>query len=169
MSIHEMLRWKVNDGDLVSLIPRRPGAAPKRSMLLTQDLWELLNSPQGDDEIDDRMGALKADLEVFADGQPLHPKYLFLLSPVRDAVWEIRSVRPKPSIRVLGLFAARDTFVATNWALRGPLGHFDAAKWRAAKRRALAVWRHLFGGCEPIRETDPKTFTTGAIDGKYFK
>jgi hypothetical protein len=57
-------------------------------------------------------------LDLFAEGAPIGPKYLFLLYRADEAVWEIRSVRPNPSIRVLGRFAAKDIFVATNFALR---------------------------------------------------
>jgi len=75
-------------------------------------------------------------LEQFAEGQSIDPAYLKLLAPARDAVWEIRSVRPAPSIRVLGRFAEYDVFVATNYALRKPLGVGSRAsgKLRSARR-----------------------------------
>ena len=72
------------------------------------------------------MGTLQADLELFAEGQPIDPKYLFLLYPPAEGVWEIRSIRPHPSIRVLGLFAQKDVFIATNLELRENLGGWQS-------------------------------------------
>jgi len=73
-----------------------------------------------------RVAELRADLEVFVEGRIIDPKYLFLLYPAADCVWEIRSVRSNPSIRVLGLFAKRDIFVATNFAFREDLGGWQS-------------------------------------------
>ena len=36
-----------------------------------------------------RVAELQADLEVFVEARTIDPKYLFLLYPARDAVWEI--------------------------------------------------------------------------------
>lgn len=129
------------------------------------------------DEIgkDDQGGRIDAaqhstqDLELFAEGQPIDPKYLFLLYPARDAVWEIRSVRDAPSIRVLGLFAAKDVFIATNHALRETLGGWESREWKVVKRAARACWNRLFGTYQPLTSTNVRDLVSGAIDGKYFK
>ena len=85
MSIDEMLKWKMRDGALHPLIPKASGTSPKRAMLLAEDVWTLLRTVHDDPVMEERLGYLQADLEAFADGQPIHPKYLFLLSPIRDA------------------------------------------------------------------------------------
>ena len=89
--------------------------------------------------------------------------------PMRDGVWEIRSVRPEPSIRVLGLFAEKDTFIATNAALREDLGGWQSKQWKDPKRLAKVRWRQLFNTYPPLKATKPKLLVSGAIDGKYFK
>lgn len=154
---------------LFPLLPRAPGVAPVRAMFVVESLWELLQSPEGDEEWEQRIGELQADLERFLTGDQLGPKYLFLLYPAADAVWEIRSVGHDPSIRVLGLFAAKDTYVATNFALRKDLGGWQSREWKKVKREASAKWRWLFHPYPPLKGTDVKEFITGALDGRYFK
>jgi hypothetical protein len=138
-------------------------------MFLSEGLWGLLNTTHDDEELEDRLGKLQADLELFSEGQPVHPKYLFLLYPARDAVWEIRSVRDAPSIRVLGLFAAKNVFIATDHALRETLGGWESREWKKVKRAARACWSRLFGTYLPCSSTNVRDLVSGAIDGKYFK
>jgi len=138
-------------------------------MLLSAELWELLNATYDDPEMEDRMGDLQADLEFFVESPTIDPKYLFHLYPARDAVWEIRSVRPAPSIRVLGSFADKDVFVATNYALRSELGGWQSREWKNVKRTAHRRWTALLQPYDPRRGTDARAFVSGAIDGKYFK
>jgi hypothetical protein len=138
-------------------------------MFISEDLWALLTTTHEDEEMEDRLGRLQADLELFAEGQPIDPKYLFLLYPARDAVWEIRSVRDAPSIRVLGLFAEKNVFIATNHALREALGGWESREWKIVKRAARACWNRLFGTYVPLNSTDVRKLVSGALDGKYFK
>ncbi|WGR91965.1 hypothetical protein MTX26_16770 [Bradyrhizobium sp. ISRA443] len=144
MSIEEIIGFRVSDGMLFPLIPKARGATARRAMYVSEDIWALLSTTHEDEELEERLGILQADLELFADGQPIDPKYLFLLSPIRDAVWEIRSVRPEPSIRVMCLFAKKDVLIATNIALRENLGGWDSKAWKEAKRLARARWNVLF-------------------------
>jgi hypothetical protein len=137
-------------------------------MFVEERLWRILESPEGDDEWEERIGNLRADLEVFVT-DTIHPKYLFLLYPPRDAVWEIRSIREKPSIRVLGLFPLRDVFVSTNAALREDLKGWQSREWREVRRTARALWRRLFATYQPIVTTNVNDVVSGATNGQYFK
>lgn len=154
---------------LFPLLPRAAGSVPRRAMFLVPEVWSALNSPQGSAEWEQRVAGLQADLEIFVEGQAIDPKYMFLLHPARDAVWEIRSVRPSPSIRVLGRFAGRDVFVATGMALRETLGGWQSREWNAMKRAAIARWTHLFHTYRPLGGTDIRLLVTGALDGRYFR
>jgi len=169
MSIDALIRWRVGENALFPLRPRGTGTPVKRKMFVTPELWELFEEEHEDEDLEIRLGQLQADLELFVEGQPIDPKYLFLLSPARQAVWEIRSVRPNPSIRVLGLFAKRNTFVATNFALREDLGGWQSREWKEVKRAALAGWRRLFHTYQPLASVKIHDLVTGAINGKYFK
>lgn len=138
-------------------------------MFVSEGIWSLLTTAYENEEMEDRLGKLQADLELFAEGQPIDPKYLFLLHPARDAVWEIRSVRDVPSIRVLGLFADKDVFIATNHALREMLGGWNSREWKNVKRGARACWTRLFSTYQPLTSTNVRDLVSGAIDGRYFK
>jgi hypothetical protein len=79
------------------------------------------------------------------------------------------AVRHDPSIRVLGCFAERDVFIATNYALREELGGWQSRAWRDVKVRARTIWTHLFHTYQPVITTNVHDVVTGAINGKYFK
>jgi len=80
-------------------------------MFVNEDLHNVLESPEGDQQWERRIAELRADLEVFVEARTIDPKYLFRLYPARDGVWEIRSVRENPSIRVLGVCSHGRTFL----------------------------------------------------------
>jgi hypothetical protein len=169
MSIEDLITHKVSAGMLFPLIPRASGSAPRRAMFVSEDIWSLLSTEHQDDDMEDRLGILQADLEQFAEGRSIDPKYLFLLYPASEGVWEIRSVRPDPSIRVLGFFAKLDVFIATNLALRENLGGWESRDWKDVKRLARTRWGHLFHTYQPLKSEKLSDLVTGAINGKYFK
>jgi hypothetical protein len=169
MSIDDEIIDRCNRGMLFPLLPEAQGATVRRAMLIGEELYGLLNSPQGDEEWEERIGTLRADLEHFVTSESIHSRYLFLLSPARDSVWEIRSVQNAPSIRVLGLFPAFDVFVATNFAKRAELGGWESLAWKHVKRLARAVWRQVFPAYDPVNTSDVHEVVSGAIDGKFCK
>lgn len=169
MSILDLIAARVSDGMLFPLFPRAVGTSAKRAMLIAEGLWNFISEPGPDQEWEIRKGFLQADLETFATGDPIGPKYLFLLSPAREGVWEIRSARPDPSIRVLGLFIGKDIFVATNFALRSELEGWETRAWRDSKLMARTVWTNLFHTYRPRITSDINHVVSGAINGKYFK
>jgi hypothetical protein len=169
MSIEDLIVDKVSRGMLHPLLPKAAGSAARRALFVSEELNRVLDSPEGDTDWERRVAELRADLEFFVEGSPIDPKYLFLLYPARDAVWEIRSARNDPSIRVLGLFAGLDVFVATHFALRADLGGWQSREWKAIKRAARARWRVLFHAYSPLDSTKIDQLVTGALDGRYFK
>jgi len=154
---------------LFPLIPQAAGATIRRAMFVAENLWTELNSPEGDPTWDERIGKLRADLEVFVTEASIVPKYLFLLYPARDAVWEIRSAKDDPSLRVLGLFPIRDVFVSTDYAKRESLGGWQSRQWKAIKRAARAAWRALFPTYNPIVTTDVRRVCSGATNEIFYK
>ena len=138
-------------------------------MFVSEHIWAVLTAEHADEDMEERLGVLQADLEVFADGLPIDPKYLFLLYPSGEGVWEIRSVRQAPSIRVMGCFAKKDVFIATNMALREHLGGWQSREWKDVKRLARTRWTQMFHTYQPIISTDINDLVSGAMDGKYFK
>jgi hypothetical protein len=169
MSIQEEIIDRWNRGMLFPVLPKAPGSTIRRALFVNEVLYAVLNSPQGDLDWEQRVGELRADLEVFVESPTIGFKYLFLLYPARDAVWEIRSTSPDPSIRVLCLFAWTDILIATGHALRSDLGGWQSREWKVVKRDARAAWRRLFDPYQPCPDVNVKTLVTGAIDGKYFR
>jgi len=167
MSIQAEMRDRLRRGMLYRLRPGTPYSPVRRTMLVDEVLWRELTSPEGDEEWETRIGELRADLEDFCVNPTIHPRFLFLLHPARDAVWEIRSIQ-RPSIRVLGLFALTDVFVATKAVLRRDLGSWRSPAWKVVKRAARASWRRLFPTYDAVVTTDVRDVVTGAIDGKAY-
>ncbi|MAZ03414.1 MAG: hypothetical protein CMN56_09770 [Sneathiella sp.] len=119
----------------------------------------------------ERKGRLRADLETFVTEETLDHKYLYWLEPTVDCVWEIRSIREMPSVRVLGLFPEKDVFVATGIYRRDYLGKIESEEWKMAKRNAMAQWRSIFNQYQPLGKNGEEIheFFSGALPGKYFK
>jgi hypothetical protein len=138
-------------------------------MFVAAPLWEVLTSAEGDEAWEIRVGQLQADMETFLSARNIGPKYLFLLTPLAQGVWEIRSTQPDPQIRVLGCFLDRDVFVALDFRMRDTLGKFESQEWRAAKRGCLAAWRNLFHPWEQKKDSDIHQLVSGAINGRYFR
>jgi hypothetical protein len=169
MSIEDFIQDALEREMLFPLLPQAAGEVPERALLVCEGLWAILTSPDGDDEWEQRVGKLRADLERFVNGDIIEPKYLFLLYRAEEGVWEIRSVLPDPSIRVLGCFAMRNVFVATNYVLREDLDGWQDRTWKAVKRLAKTIWNRTFLGLLPIISTSIHDVVTRARDGKYFK
>jgi hypothetical protein len=169
MSIVDAIAARVQEKQLFLLTPRAPGSSAKRVILVAEDLWNFLQESGPDQDWEDRKGELQADLEVFADGSAIGPKYLFLLYRASEGVWEIRSTRPDPQIRVLGRFVEKDIFIATNYALRDDLGGWQSRAWRDVKVMSRAVWTRLLHSYQPLITTNVNDVVSGAINGKYFK
>ncbi len=72
------------------------------------------------------------------------------------SVWALRSVHPKPGMRLLGQFLRADCFVATELQMRARLGGRQGYGWKTAIHTARAEFSTLFslkadnGGIELI-------------------
>lgn len=169
MSIVDEIRHRQTEGRLHAISPQAPGSSTIRALFVTTEIKGLLEGPWQTEDEEIRYANLQADFEVFVEGRLIDPKYLYWLSPKDEYVFEIRSLRPDPSIRVLGKFAERDVFVATNYALRSELGAWESREWRDAKVACSTHWRNLFHTYKPMEGSQLQDFVTNAADGKYFK
>lgn len=131
-------------------MPRSPDVALRRAIFLTHELYEAVHGQHSSDAETIRYVALRAQLEVFIGDAVVASSYLKPLSPRNKGVWEIKNKRPKPSLRVFGLFASRDVFIGTHHQLRPSLGGFGTPMWKEQIRVARYEWRQLFGDAEPL-------------------
>ncbi len=131
-------------GRLRRLMPRSPRVALQRALFALPELHRALTGTHADPVEASRCAALRARLEVFIGGDPITNTYLKALRPTRNAVWEIVNKKPKPSLRVFGLFVTRDVFIATHHQRRDLLGGFQTPMWKEEVRRARHEWYQLF-------------------------
>lgn len=169
MSINEEIWSRIEEGRLIELRPYLDSDPKLRSMYLDAELHREIYSDRDDDKEIERFAKLQADLDMFLTSERIDPKHLFGLTPITDGVWEIRSTRPKPSIRVFGLFSNKDTFIATHYIERIGLGGWNSNEWKTEIRRALAIWRQLFPAYDCLNSDDIDSLITGSINEQYFK
>lgn len=159
----------ITAGQLVRLHPVSRRASQRRALLITPHVDAVLNQEGSEDMTDERLARLRADLEAFVTERDVHPEYLYWLTPKRAGVWEVRSVDPQPSLRVLGRFISQDAFVAFLVERRDQLGGWNSPEWRRAIRTCIQRWHSIFGPYAPLIGEQPNDFFTGALDAGYFK
>ena len=164
MSIQDHLAELIKAGRLRPFLPRFGGRVVRR-LLLTEELHRELTEP-GAYPLEYGIGFLTADLErfvvggrqTFGMGSNNHCT-IKVLDDWSDEIWEIRSRREKPGVRVFGRFVLPDVFVATAVVDRKELGNdFDVEK-----RRCGAAWRQLFYSYEPYRGANPDDYITSNL------
>ena len=115
-------------------------AAPRALLQVTELTAEIASGRQyRDSKVAARWAKLEADMAHFVEGGYVNWGLMKWLDPQSQEVWELRSVRPRPSIRVFGRFAEPDVFIGTNLAYRADL----KAKW------SKEFWDEIFE-CEKI-------------------
>lgn len=156
MSIRELIQTAVNVGWLVNLQPRLPSIPHQRIILVCRNLNDELERELNDPSTAVRTAELFNTFDTFLGGRMItvgtrndRDAYMKILEPEADEVWEIRSVDPKPSIRVFGRFARQDVFVATNKGMRTELGGFGSKEFRDCMTRCTTEWRKCFQTWRP--------------------
>ena len=169
MSIKKEIASHELSGKLRLVTPKISSDRPLRNLYLTEELFDEVYEEKEDSHEIEMFARLIADLEVFVTSDTIDPGYLWCLEPARDGVWEIRSTRQEPQIRVFGVFAAKNIFVGTHHTLRGDLAKKDSKQWKIEIRRAKGIWRRLFPAYTHQKTKEPNQLFTGALDEKYFK
>lgn len=97
MSIRDMINYWCDQKELFLLTPRLESDPVARVLFVSRDLYETIGG--FGHQIDERMGRLRAHLEVFMGDnvvtvamEPFRARdaYMTRLSPAHDEVWEIR-------------------------------------------------------------------------------
>src|ERR1019366_4943626 len=98
-----------------------PGLPARRTLYISEKVRQFITSTaQGMDiKMRERWLTARAVLESFVDGRwitikskPKSRAEMGILCPHDDGIWEIRDVRPRPSVRILGSFTEKDVFIA---------------------------------------------------------
>ena len=168
MSIRDEINHRCGEGRLFSLEPALPGIKLARTIFVSEDVN---NALRRNDDI--RFGMLRGQLDTLIGGGLISvaedpydkdkTAYIARLDPISDEAWQIRSIDPKPAIRVFGHFAETNVFVALTWRYRKELGGFGSKEWKDEINRCKAKWRILFHPYKPHRGTDVSDY----ISSKY--
>ncbi len=147
---------------LIRVVPLLPGLGSPRVLLLTRTLDQLMsqNMAAADPAISSRWWKLRADMDHFVTGGYVNDKFLKPLTPARHGVWTLKSVRPKPGLRVFGRFAAPDVFVATHVCERRQLKGKLSLEFELAKLDCEREWDLVFGKRKPFFSTRYEDYIT---------
>ena len=165
MSIHDQIDVHIKVGAL-HRIDVLQGDPVGRSMVISNEINNLLFGPWRSQTTKNRAARLLADLQYFVSGkqisiciEPYVHKDAFMgrLDMPRHEIWDIRSRDPKPGVRVFGRFADIDYFVgltwrprSVKWETKGPLGNKHSIEWEIEKLETEQLWKSLFPNETPI-------------------
>ncbi len=147
-----------------AIFPRLPA---RRILYISEQVRLLITgqAPSMDLKRRERWFRARAVLEQFVDGKWMSVKSkpnsrgeLAILCPHSDEIWEIRDVRPKPSLRILGSFASKDLFIALSPYERSELGAKGSAEWATALEIYKTQWRWLFDRHRPMSGSFPNDY-----------
>jgi hypothetical protein len=168
MSIYDDIQSAQSRGELMPVKVSLDSDTQSRVLLLSKDVYDLVYGPFKTESHEIRAAILRANLESFVRGLEISmcliPKKggktaaFGLLEPIAKATFDFRSLAPRPSLRILGHFAACDTFVAltwwpkrvkVDWSNKEPLGD-DDRRWRDAITECNGKWWQLLPNCVPV-------------------
>jgi hypothetical protein len=178
MSIDESLQRAVLDQRL-HYLPMDDSDPIERSILLHEEVRAaLLDGTTEAQRV--RMMKLRADMESFVSGGAISmcfipreadEEFFGLLDPPGEAAWDMRSRDPPPGLRVLGMFAKVNTFVALDWwprsvkpAWTGKQPLTCELRWRMAIHEVRERWHHILPGEIPVSGTDVRNYVTGIVN-----
>jgi hypothetical protein len=158
---------------LFHLPPLFGSTAAVRTMIVVPDIYrEAQPDAWPNNRKGQRLGQMRTDLDRFTKNDripiALFPKrkppstYLARLDPVTNEVWDIRSIDPKPGIRILGRFSERDTFVALVWDFHENVCGRTA--WAAFGEHCLQEWNRLF----PVTGPHTGTSANAYLSNNFF-
>jgi hypothetical protein len=169
MSIDDWIADLIAEKRLHLVEPPFEGDPVERTLLVSPEIWSLINGPWFGAEAEKRCNRLRADLEAFVMGGstavcpiPYEAEEAFLgfLDSPTCSVWDIRAREPTPGIRLLGQFVEYNKFVAlvpasrsvnVPYIARGPLGYGRSKEWKDAIRDTEHLFRSLFGPNDPVK------------------
>jgi hypothetical protein len=181
MSIHDGINDRIGDQRICRLVPHNKKDPRQRTVLMSQEITEMVDGPWQDGLMGDRCARLRADLENFVTGarmtvcwEPFEAKkeaQIGRLDPIGDEVWDFRCQEPSPGLRVFCRFADKDILVALTcyprsisvpWLDRLPL--LDSKRrWRRAIIDCRSEWKKLFPAHEPISRDHIDEYLSNAI------
>jgi hypothetical protein len=151
MLIRAQIKALRASGGLVPVKPRTGWSGEPRCFLLEKEPHAQIAANQVLPENFERWAKLEADMAHFVEGGYINWNLMKWLDPQKQEVWELKSVRPRPSIRVFGRFAEPNVFVGTNLKFRADLKEKWSKEFWDEIAKCEQVWKSLFGDECPFK------------------
>jgi hypothetical protein len=151
-----------------------PGLPARRTLYVSDLVIARITgtSPGMDKKLKAKWLSCRALLEQFVDGgritiksKPKSRGEMAILCPPEDEIWELRDVKPRPSVRILGSFVEMDVFIALAPYERSELGAKGSEGWTNALINYKTKWTELFDGHRPMSGRYPDGYVS---DARYF-
>jgi hypothetical protein len=153
MIIRDAIETAKASGALTPFVPPMRWVPGSRAFLMTRRLTGEVAA--GIASLDprrlERWEHLRADISHFVENGLVTWSFMRWLEPKKFEHWELRSVRPRPSLRVFGRFAERDVFIGTHVKERASLGAKWSLNWELEKLVCEDEWRLALDGSAPFR------------------
>jgi hypothetical protein len=146
-------------GKLVQAKPIASWAGEPRAFLMCKPLCDDISNGSSAPEATERQrwARLQAAISFFIEGGLITDDLVKQLDPPKFEHWELRSRKPRPSLRVFGRFALPDIFVGTHVERRDTLGGKWSTQFEHHKLVCEDHWRDA-GLPDPF--TDKPHFAT---------
>jgi hypothetical protein len=141
--------------EIVRWTPQLVGDPCERTLLISAEINEEFDEGTWEcSSLAHRYAQLSADFDRYVTGDTIpvgmapydkgDNAFIARISPPEYGIWAIRSVAPKPAIRVFGAFYAKDVFVALITRRRADLGGPESREWAQAREAAIDKWNNIF-------------------------
>lgn len=173
MSIQDEINARIDEGRLFYTPPALPSIPVVRSIFVTGQISSIVLGPWDDKRHEYFGGRLRNALDRFTSGQlitatlvPYEAGSAFMarLDKPEDETWDIRIQDPRPALRVLGRFADKDLFIATDWYERKYLDDRNSREWRDAIEKCKTDWKNLFPAYDPMTGENVRDYLSNVSD-----
>ena len=120
----------------------------------------------GKSETDIRLAMLLADIDAFTAGKNIsfgddpydkdNSAFMARTDPPEQGIFDIRSVDPRPALRLFGGFSETDTFIGLTVRTRKDLGGRYEPHFSKAMTDAQFKWNDLFPDHAPFYSKNPE-------------
>lgn len=142
MLILDKIKEAVENGKL--FVPERivEWEGEPRTFLMCRPLYESIQAGRNVADAKERQSwaALEAAMRHFIEGGYTTDDLIKQLSPQKHEHWELRSRKPRPSLRVFGRFACPDVFIGTHAKPRKSLGGMWSPQFEHEKLVCEGHW-----------------------------